>query len=124
MPRHLRAHPVSEMPTDWTGWSGRTPQIRRIIATVHWTDGSVTEHQVFAHEWTRTHVRVIIESDHNPPRRTCDLWLPASDVRRNTGPPRLGECIPAPWRGPTWLVEATQEHIDAWHSIHDSPTSD
>lgn len=110
-------HPIDYPPQTWEGWSGPNPQIIRVIATVHWSNGRATEHRVFAHQWTKHRVRVCIETDHDPRRRTAMLWLPATDVRRNSERPRVGETIPAPWRGPSWLVVATQEDVDAWPEL-------
>lgn len=109
-----RPAPISHPPEHWDGWSGHWPGLRRVIAIVHWTDGTTTEHRTHAQQWTSDRVRVIIETDHDPPRRSADLWLPASDVRRNNDPPELGETIPAPEYGPTYIKEATQRDIDRW----------
>lgn len=78
-----------------------TTQLQRIIVTLAWDDGTKTEHRAFTHHWTHTHVRVIVELDHDLPRRVHVLWVRADQVRRNTAPPGPGEPVPAPEVGPT-----------------------
>lgn len=72
------------------GWSRRWPQIPCVIARVQRDDGTWIEHGR-SHASGHAHPRQRwLESDHDMPRPSDQLSLPAEQVRANTMPPKPG----------------------------------
>jgi hypothetical protein len=112
-------------PSNALGWSGDLPGIRRVLATVEFTDGHRETFHTHAFQWTATHVQVGVLGQWGSSLQTgvVRVWIPADRVERPQRPPMPGEYAPRPSSGPTAVVLVSSERCPNGHSLQNGSFS-
>lgn len=93
----MRPQPIEHRPDrfrgELAGQSHPTAPVYLVWAQVEWDDGTLTDVPAWTHQWTRTHVYVILEKAppnkdgyrQHPDPEIVKLWVRAGQVRRREG---------------------------------------